>query len=147
MIVLAVPTLRPLSNHIITYLHNQSPHIAIKRLHGMITEDPRINLTLPDASVKESDSHVAESCSMRQTNRQENYVYARGDSAEGRTRGGRGRRTSNVFKFMAAFKTPSANGRGRQRATASEEEGGCKQGRDRGRHEGRGRSRREGDSA
>lgn len=27
--------------------------------------------------------------------------------------------TGNVFKFMAAFKTPSANGRGLQRATAS----------------------------
>lgn len=42
---------------------------------------------------------------------------------EGSTRGGRGRRTGNVFKFMAAFKTPSANGRGLQRATAGEEEG------------------------
>jgi len=31
----------------------------------------------------------------------------------------------NVFKFMAAFKTPSANGRGLQRATAGEEEGGA----------------------
>lgn len=31
--------------------------------------------------------------------------------------------TGNVFKFMAAFKTPSANGRGLQRATAGEEEG------------------------
>lgn len=89
----------------------------------MITEGPRINLTLLDASVKEGDSHVAESCSMRQTNRRENYVHARGDPAEGSTRGGRGRRTGNVFKFMAAFKTPSANGRGLQRATTGEEEG------------------------
>lgn len=89
----------------------------------MITEGPRINLMLLDASVKEGDSHVAESCSMRQTNRRENYVHARGDPAEGSTRGGRGRRTGNVFKFMAAFKTPSANGRGLQRATAREEEG------------------------
>ena len=56
----------------------------------MITEGPRINLTLLDASVKEGDSHVAESCSMRQTNRRENYVHARGDPAKGRTRGGRG---------------------------------------------------------
>lgn len=62
---------------------------------------------------------------MRQTNRRENYVHARGDPAEGSTRGGRGRRTGNVFKFMAAFKTPSANGRGLQRATAREEEGGA----------------------
>lgn len=57
----------------------------------MITEGPRINLTLLDASVKESDSHVAESCRMRQTNRRENYVYARGDSA-GRREKGAGRR-------------------------------------------------------
>lgn len=85
----------------------------------MITEGPRINLTLVDASVKESDSHVAESCSMRQTNRRENYVHARGDLAEGGTRDRRGRRTGNVFKFMAAFKTPSANGRGLPRAAAS----------------------------
>jgi len=59
----------------------------------MITEGPRINLTLADASVKEGDSHVAESCSTRQTNRRENYVHARGDPAEGmageRAEGGR----------------------------------------------------------
>lgn len=54
----------------------------------MITEGPRINLTLLDASVKEGDSHVAESCSMRQTNRRENYVHARGDPA-GREYAGR----------------------------------------------------------
>lgn len=36
----------------------------------------------------------------------------------GRGTGG-GRRTGNVFKFMAAFKTPSANGRGLPRAAAS----------------------------
>lgn len=101
----------------------------------MITEGPRINLTLLGASVKEDDSHVAESCSMRQTNRRENYVHARGDSTEGSTRGGRGRRTGNVFKFMAAFKTPSANGRGLQRATAGEE-GGELQRRERGSLEG-----------
>lgn len=57
--------------------------------HGMITEGPRINLTLPDASVKEGDSHVAESCSTRQTNRRENYVHARGDPAERWARTGR----------------------------------------------------------
>jgi len=57
----------------------------------MITEGPRINLTLVDASVKEGDSHVAESCSTRQTNRRENYVHARGDPAEGMA-GERGRR-------------------------------------------------------
>lgn len=96
----------------------------------MITEGPRINLTLlVGASVKEGDSHVAESCSMRQTNRRENYVHARGDpgAAEGRVRGAdRGvGGTGNVFKFMAAFKTPSANGRGLQRATAAEGEGGA----------------------
>lgn len=66
---------------------------------------------------------------MRQTNRRENYVHARGDPTEGRTRGGRGRRTGNVFKFMAAFKTPSANGRSLQRATAEEKrKGSCKGG-------------------
>lgn len=79
----------------------------------MITEGPRINLTLLDAFVKESDSHVVESCSMRQTNRRENYVHARGDLAEGGT--------GNVFKFMAAFKTPSASGRGLQRARSAAE--------------------------
>lgn len=36
--------------------------------------------------------------------------------------GGNGR-TGNVFKFMAAFKTPSASGRGLQRATAAEGNG------------------------
>lgn len=90
----------------------------------MITEGPRINLTLLDAFVKESDSHVAESCSMRQTNRRENYVHARGDLTEGRkVRSGGNGRTGNVFKFMAAFKTPSASGRGLQRATAAEGNG------------------------
>jgi len=87
----------------------------------MITEGPRINLTLLDAFVKESDSHVVESCSMRQTNRWENYVHARGDLTEGRKV--RDERTGNVFKFMAAFKTPSASGRGLQRATAAEGKG------------------------
>lgn len=95
----------------------------------MITEGPRINLTLLDAFVKESDSHVVESCSMRQTNRRENYVHARGDLAEGRkVRGGGNGRTGNVFKFMAAFKTPSANGRGLPRATAAEGKGTFKGG-------------------
>lgn len=117
-----------LSNRIITYPPLQPiSHIAIKRPHRMITEGPRINLTLLDASVKEGDSHVAESCSMRQTNRRENYVHARGDPAEGSARGGRGRRTGNVFKFMAAFKTPSANGRGLQREPLREKgKGSCK---------------------
>jgi len=40
--------------------------------------------------------------------------------------GGRRRRRQpgNVFKFMAAFKTPSASGRGLQRATARASRGG-----------------------
>lgn len=125
----------------------------------MITEGPRINLTLPDASVKESDSHVAESCRMRQTNRRENYVYARGDSAAaaaaegragGRARdGGGGRRTGNVFKFMAAFKTPSASGHGLRRATGREgrARGAARRKGDTRGKQGVGRPEREGDSA
>lgn len=51
-----------------------------------------------------------------------------GGGRAGRARGGGGRRrTGNVFKFMAAFKTPSASGHGLQRATAREGRGGCKE--------------------
>lgn len=67
---------------------------------------------------------------------------------KGVRRGGRGRRTGNVFKFMAAFKTPSANGRGLQRATAGEEEGELVQRRERGSSGGNGEvGGEEGDSA
>lgn len=100
----------------------------------MITEGPRINLTLLDVSVKEGDSHVAESCSTRQTNRRENYVHARGDPAEGRARTGwpgPGETAGNVFKFMAAFKTPSANGRGLQRPLRANRGEGDLRGRER----------------
>lgn len=88
-----IQVLRPFSQIRITLPPQPISHVAIKRPHSMITEGSRINLTLLDASVKEGDSHVAESCSMRQTNRRENYVHARGDPRRGgreSTRGGQG---------------------------------------------------------
>jgi len=49
-----------------------------------------------------------------------------GPAGTGGPRGGerRRRQPGNVFKFMAAFKTPSASGRGLQRATARAGRGG-----------------------
>lgn len=140
-IVLAVPRRATSSLKSYYYLPLQPiSRIAIKRPHGMITEGPRINLTLLDAFVKESDSHVAESCSMRQTNRRENYVHARGDLTEGRkVRSGGNGRTGNVFKFMAAFKTPSASGRGLQESHCGGGEWDLRRGRG-----ARGRNRRGG---